>query len=171
MAKTVNTGWKLVTPGACKNCGNDSDYGCDGRGNVLCSCHPEFDESFDTTEAEPRDPITDPKILALAAHLKVDPYSITEEGNGDWYECEEESGEYLVLTDSEADQRASESLDSYIEDMTHDWPETAKDYFDAERWKRDALLSDGRGHVIASYDSNEGEEQIDGEWYFIYRMG
>ena len=51
MAKTVNTGWRLVTPGTCGACGNDSDYGVDGRGHVLCSCHPEFDESFDTTEA------------------------------------------------------------------------------------------------------------------------
>lgn len=113
----------------------------------------------------------DPKIRALAAYLNVAPTSIEERGDGDWYESEDEPGEYLVLTDSEADQRASESMDSYIEDMTHDWPETARDYFDAERWKRDALLSDGRGHVIASYDSNEGEEQIDGEWYFIYRVG
>lgn len=65
MARTVNTGWRKVTPGACPDCGSDGDYGCDGRGTVLCSCNPAFDESFDTTEAgEPR-----PERVQLAPHL------------------------------------------------------------------------------------------------------
>lgn len=36
--KTVNTGWRNVTPGACVICGCDDDWDCDGRGNVYCSC-------------------------------------------------------------------------------------------------------------------------------------
>lgn len=51
MARTVSTGYRTVTPGECGECGSDSDYGCDGRGTVLCSCSPDFDESYDTTEA------------------------------------------------------------------------------------------------------------------------
>jgi hypothetical protein len=38
MAKTVNTGGRTITPGDCDICGFDSDWECDGRGNVLCSC-------------------------------------------------------------------------------------------------------------------------------------
>ena len=38
MAKTVDTGWQNVTPGACLECGFDDEWSCDGRGNVLCSC-------------------------------------------------------------------------------------------------------------------------------------
>ena len=52
MAKRINTGWRVVEPGACSECGCDSDYGCNGRGEVICSCNPEFDESFDSTEAD-----------------------------------------------------------------------------------------------------------------------
>lgn len=51
MARTVNTGWRKVTLGDCAECGYDSDYGCNGSGHILCSCNPEFDESYDTTEA------------------------------------------------------------------------------------------------------------------------
>lgn len=36
--KTVNTGWRNVTPGKCLQCGSDDDWQVDGRGNVLCSC-------------------------------------------------------------------------------------------------------------------------------------
>jgi len=38
MAKSVFTGWRTITPGACDGCGYDDDYECDGRGNVLCGC-------------------------------------------------------------------------------------------------------------------------------------
>lgn len=51
MATSVSTGWRTVTPGPCPICGCTDDYGCDGNGNVRCSCDPEFDESHDTTEA------------------------------------------------------------------------------------------------------------------------
>lgn len=38
MATTVFTGWRTVTPGKCDVCGYDSDWECDGRGTVFCSC-------------------------------------------------------------------------------------------------------------------------------------
>lgn len=111
----------------------------------------------------------DPKIRALAAHLKVAPETIEE--SGDVFGCESEPGEWRVLTDSEADEAFKESLESYLDDLMHDWPETAKAYFDEESWRRDVELSDGRGPTLAGYDSAEQEQQIDGEWYFIYRVG
>ena len=36
--KTVNTGWKTITPGNCILCGYDDDWHCDGRGNIMCGC-------------------------------------------------------------------------------------------------------------------------------------
>ena len=36
--KTVNTGWRTVTPGECFNCGCDDDWHVDGRGNIMCGC-------------------------------------------------------------------------------------------------------------------------------------
>ena len=36
--KTVFTGWRTVTPGKCNGCGYDSDWECDGRGTIYCSC-------------------------------------------------------------------------------------------------------------------------------------
>lgn len=38
MAKTVFTGWRSVTPGACSICGYDGGWDCDGRGTILCEC-------------------------------------------------------------------------------------------------------------------------------------
>lgn len=38
MARTVNTGWKLITPGRCVECGDDDGWQVDGYGNILCEC-------------------------------------------------------------------------------------------------------------------------------------
>ena len=85
--------------------------------------------------------------------------------------------DYMVLTDSEADEKWEESLDSYIEECIT--PEIDKlsegagnlSYyitFDEETWKRDARM-DGRGHSLSSYDGHENEETIEGETFYIYR--
>jgi hypothetical protein len=112
----------------------------------------------------------DPQILALAAHLEVEPDTISECRYGiNLYECTEAPGEYLVLTDGERDTAASEALDSYIDDCL-EIPAAIEHYFDRDAWKRDALMSDGYGHALSSYDGEEHETQIDGEWYYIYRV-
>jgi hypothetical protein len=72
--------------------------------------------------------------------------------------------DYLVLTDSDADDRWDESLDSYI-DGCMEIPEHIMPYFDREAWKSDAR-HDGRGHCLASYDGDEHESRD----YFIYRV-
>lgn len=114
----------------------------------------------------------EPKVLALAAHLGVEPDTISECLHGDnMYECSEEPGEYMVCTDSEADSAADERLESYIDEcILPETPEPLRNYFDRESWKRDELMWNDRGHTLASYDGAEEEEQIDGEWFFIYRM-
>lgn len=81
-----------------------------------------------------------------------------------------EGGEYLVFTDDEADAAADASMDSYLDDCVFpDLPEVAQRYFDVASWKRDCLLSDGRGHLLASYDGAEETADIDGTTYYIYR--
>lgn len=36
--KTVNTGWRGVTPGKCMCCGYADGWGVDGRGSIMCDC-------------------------------------------------------------------------------------------------------------------------------------
>lgn len=38
MAEIVFTGWRMVQPGKCLDCGFDDGWQVDGRGNVLCDC-------------------------------------------------------------------------------------------------------------------------------------
>ncbi len=81
-----------------------------------------------------------------------------------------DSGQYMVLTDSEADQAEDDSFDSYLDDcVLPDLPETAREYFDRDSWKEDAK-ADGRGHAISGYDGEEREVLIEGEWLYIYRI-
>jgi len=76
--------------------------------------------------------------------------------------------EYLCLNENEADDAEDERLESYIDDCL-EIPEDIMCYFDREKWKRDARM-DGRGHLLASYDGNEHEVEVNGEWLFIYRQ-
>jgi len=84
-------------------------------------------------------------------------------------EREADEGDYLVLTDSEADERFEEALDSYIEDcIMSEIPKYLQNYFDEDSWKQDARY-DGRGNSLATYDGDENEEVIEGESFYIYR--
>jgi hypothetical protein len=114
----------------------------------------------------------DPKCVALAEHLKV-PYETISDvygEEGDTFESEDAPGEYRVLTESERETAADEALESYIDDcILPGVPAVCRNYFDSKRWKRDTLLSDGYGHTLSSYDGEEHEVTVDGEWYYIYR--
>jgi hypothetical protein len=71
-----------------------------------------------------------------------------------------QSGEYMLLTDDEADIKWKECLESYLEEcVLAELPETAQMYFDRDRWMDDAKV-DGRGHSISSYDGCEHEETV-----------
>lgn len=75
------------------------------------------------------------------------------------------SSEYLVCTDSEADDLWDEDLENYIDEcILHELPEAYRNYFDREDWKSDARM-DGRGHSLNRYDGNEYE--VDG--FYIYQ--
>jgi hypothetical protein len=78
--------------------------------------------------------------------------------------------EYMVLTDSEADDAEDEALNNYLEECVYpELPDHLSCYFDDEAWKRDARM-DGRGHLLATYDGNEYEETVEGTTYYIYRV-
>ena len=84
-----------------------------------------------------------------------------------------EGEDLLVLTDSEADDRWEDELDSYIEDCL-EIPDWIRPYFDDEAWKSDARY-DGRGHAISRYDGVENDYCFDFDdgsrsWVYLYRM-
>lgn len=109
----------------------------------------------------------DDKVIALAQHLGIDPEEVIEQP---WGHYDAQSGEFLVYTDPEADDAWDIALYQYLEECVY--PElsgTLANYFDEQGWIRDARF-DGRGHFLASYDGAEEEEQVNGEWYYIYRV-
>ncbi|MHC4229459.1 MAG: hypothetical protein ACYSW0_18670 [Planctomycetota bacterium] len=74
------------------------------------------------------------------------------------------NGEYLVVTDSEADYLWDQDLENYIDECL-EIPDHVEAFFDREAWKEHAK-QDGRGHSLGRYDGGEGEV---GD-YFIYRQ-
>jgi len=87
-------------------------------------------------------------------------------------ESEISDGEYLVLDDSEADERFEQSIESYIDDcVLSEIPKQYRCYFDAEKFINDCKINDGRGNSLASYDSEENEikDPDSDEWFYIYR--
>ena len=84
-------------------------------------------------------------------------YETTESGNQ----------EYKVYTDAEADREWDEALDSYIDDCM-EMTDQVKQYFDRDKWKRDAKM-DGRGHSLNRYDGGEEYATINKVDYYIYR--
>ena len=134
---------------------------------------------------------TDPRVAALAAHLDVDADDISEGYQETVLEC---CGEYLVLTDDEADREAADAIrdsvwafqawfiashcpngidEDHIATLRGDSCEDCNDAMVAlveagngmDRFIEDAIGADGRGHFLNHYDGNEYEE---GD-YFIYQ--
>jgi len=138
--------------------------------NVLSDV-PVYDEDGEETGHTMRhSECLEPKALALAGALG-DHWLQCANTQSDEWESEDSPGSYLVLTEDEREQYADAQLESYIDEcILPECPEAAKQYFDRDGWKRDALLSDGYGHLIASYDHEEREVKVDGTWYYIYRV-
>lgn len=134
------------------------------------------------------------EVKALREYLK---------GTGNDYEPLEDvkamidRGDYTVLTDEDADERAKEYILDSVWAFNYNFlcshseaiaEIPKKDYEamagklcesfnkavlamipDKEHFVKDAILSDGRGHFLSSYDSEENEVKINGTYYFIYR--
>ena len=100
---------------------------------------------LDSTEIE--------KCLAFAIHKEI---SVSELKYVEFQDnnIEYDGESWLVLDDSEADERWEEELDWYIEEcIMPEIPKYLQWYFDEEKWKNDAR-NDGRGHSISKYDGN-----------------
>ena len=140
---------------------------------------------------------TETKMKVLASYLNEDVEEIEEGYNGS-FECE--SQEYLVCTYEEAQEKAEEYiLDSLwafnpsflagfsvikdyqaalevfkaiqANDRYEDNNETIKELIkDFDNFVESAILADGIGHFLASYDGEEIEHEYDGVTYHIYRV-
>jgi hypothetical protein len=138
------------------------------------------------------------KYKALMKHLDLQDHEIMDiqENSDESYEYGRE--EYLVLTDSEADTKARESIletlwafrpefivshvagrtnDRVIDalrkmqvELCEDANELVKAMIkDLDHFVDDAISADGRGHFLSSYDGYEREVTFDNETFYIYR--
>lgn len=63
--------------------------------------------------------------------------------------------EYAIGTEEDCDEAWDQSLDSYLEECVYpELPQNIVNYFDDEKWKRDAQY-DGRANSLSSYDGKE----------------
>ena len=76
-------------------------------------------------------------------------------------------GEYLVMTDSEADQWEQDWLERTFEEQTYDVPDDLKRFMDVDKFVRE--YSGNRWENISGYDGQEYEQEFEGETYYIYR--
>jgi len=134
---------------------------------------------------------TNKRIKALAKFLDTDKDNVDEVlYGGNMFDAG--GGEYLVLTDDEADDAAAEQIEQSLwifnaefiighTNLPYDAIEMIKSHqktkyedandtikaliSDFDHFVSDAISSDGRGHFLAGYDSEEGEE----DGYYIYR--
>jgi len=112
------------------------------------------------------------KIVALALHLQIDFEDAQSIEVSSYDDCVLEYGreEFLVCTDSEADDKWDDDLENYIEEcILPELPEAYRLYFDNEAWKSDAK-QDGRGHSLGRYNGEEHEKTVSGTTYYIYRQ-
>lgn len=145
----------------------------DKNNEVVYKGIEDWDDIFDD-DGNLRDEVSnleDEKIIALGKHLGLTPSGANEDIELD-RDClySYSSQEYLVCTDSEADELSDEYLENYIEDCI--LPKFGKEfwrYFDNEAWKRDARY-DGRANCLNTYDGYEYEEEVNGTSYYIYRQ-
>lgn len=105
------------------------------------------------------------------------------------------SDDYLVLTDSEADEKAADYITDSLWAFNAEFlsGETGIDVEvfkaiqdngkcednnqsiescidDMDGFIQAAISADGRGHFMSTYDGEEYEETVNGETYFIYRI-
>jgi hypothetical protein len=121
-----------------------------------------------------------PQVWAFAKALDCSVLSnIGYDGRGsgpDVWTSDDEPGEYLVLTDSERDDAIGAYLDGILEEsVMREIPDQFHDYFNRDAWKEDQIneisAGEGYGGPLASYDGHEREACVEGEYFYIYRVG
>jgi hypothetical protein len=116
--------------------------------------------------------------------LKVYSYAGIEYAIGDDEEATEAANEYIkqslwsfnasfILSHSKAGYNAE--VEKALKEMQGKLCESANELVraiieDIDNFVEDAISADGRGTFLSSYDSNEVEVVIDGEYYYAYRL-
>ena len=134
------------------------------------------------------------KVRALQSHLGLTEDEVSEITLEDCFLYHVNGNEYKVLTDNEADDEVREYIEQSVWAFNPSFLSAhAKDGIDEDVFKvlsekcegsneavkslikdfdhfvDDAVLSDGRGHFLSSYDGYEHEVNIKGNYYYIYR--
>lgn len=111
------------------------------------------------------DKFSDPiRALALKAHLNVDNFdNIDEEGTGDEYRTDE--GDFIVLTDDEATEKAQEYVESSLEDLgLSGVSEGARDYafenFVDKDWFETAEREGNESYAYDIKDESSSDEDL-----------
>ena len=137
------------------------------------------------------------KSEAFSAYIGCE---VQETREDNVFEPLEEPGEYLVLTDEEADEKAREYIRDSLWAFNVDFLMNFCDALDEPRARKafskmqenlceganelvyalvkdrfdefvqDAIQCNGRGHFLSFYDGQENEIKYNDVWYFIYRV-
>ena len=75
---------------------------------------------------------------------------------------------YFVLTEEDAEQKAREYAEYYVDEALREIPQHLERYFDSELYIED--LMEDRGMLLAPYDGNEHYEKVNGTTYYIYEQ-
>jgi len=141
--------------------------------------------------------IQEQKIYTLANFLECATEDVQETSYDD-NTFKAEGGEYLVLTDSEADEKATEQIkesvwafntsfilgecgldfsgEDSLKRMQENSCEDANDFMlsliertcGLSSFVSSAISADGRGHFLATYDGDENEQIVDGIDEYFY---
>ena len=150
----------------------------DEDGNPISDEYEEILDSFD----EPQ------KAIAAAMQENVDISEVEEDEN----RYTAAGIEYMVLTDEEADEAATDYIldsvwafntwflvshlpDGFSEDIVKRLQETCEScnealksaLIDEDKFVSDAIAADGRGHFLSGYDGYENEQTVDGETFYL----
>ena len=132
-------------------------------------------------------------MIALSEEFDTCYSEISYNGGNAWSIC---GSEYMVLTDGEADDKVYEEIENLLWAFNPDFlanitgldvavfDTLSKLYEDAQDAIKaiveatctmddlvnEAIAWDGRGHFLSSYDGDETELKVEGEYYYCYRI-
>ena len=110
-----------------------------------------------------------PQIVALTLQLSCYPCEVDQIGI---HAYRAEGNDWLVVDDSEADERAIAAAEDYVQEcVLSDLHVDIAMYYNKEQHALDILDADGRGHVLSSYDGEEHEQAVDGVTWYLFNQG
>lgn len=125
--------------------------------------------------------------------VELDMYDIEDEKDTEEYEKMEELRDSIQEEIDETEQEIEDTKESpegdipdeLVEEKIKELIEEVKtnpmyyldefsldleDFVNVEDLVDSVITNDGRGHIVSSYDGNEYESRVNGEWYFVYRI-